>query len=490
MIILPSDTYQAIRNAIAGFEPSPSVAPNTPIALENAFFPDGHRAVLDFKRQLVVGNRGMGKSFWTHALLSSELRRRLAKVYEYSNFGKTQVVIGFNGSDKVSDPMTPTTDEISGLISAGNDPEILWRGVLMRAAAHVVDSNYVTKLIDVISILKESPNLYSQRLSELDDRLAEKNEMLVVVFDALDRLGNDWKSMSVLTSALLRLALRLQSFRAIRMKIFMRVDLFADQNIFRFADSSKIKNNHVHLVWRSDELYSLLFFEVLRSQDGCSKLKMLADRIGARRALPIDGSGKSVSLDEQKMLINALAGEFMGTDKRRGRVYSWVPLHLSDAANTCSPRTFLIAWKRAVERQFAPQDRVVDHLGLIDGVREASKNRLNELYEDYPWIKNALDALRRECVPMARDDLFRLWAEKGVVADIMRSANTTKFQSAPIGFSDGDERANLLESMKTVAVMEERANGKINVPDIFRVEAEILRKGGVAVPRGRSQGRT
>jgi hypothetical protein len=37
--------------------------------------------------------------------------------------------------------------------------------------------------------------------------------------------------------------------------------------------------------------------------------------------------------------------------------------------------------------------------------------------------------------------------------------------------------------MTQIAVMEERTNGKINVPDIFRVEAEILRKGGVAVPR-------
>jgi hypothetical protein len=37
--------------------------------------------------------------------------------------------------------------------------------------------------------------------------------------------------------------------------------------------------------------------------------------------------------------------------------------------------------------------------------------------------------------------------------------------------------------MVHIAVMEERTNGRINVPDIFRVEAEILRKGGVAVPR-------
>ena len=41
----------------------------------------------------------------------------------------------------------------------------------------------------------------------------------------------------------------------------------------------------------------------------------------------------------------------------------------------------------------------------------------------------------------------------------------------------------MLEAMKSVAVMDERSNGKINVPDIYRVEAGILRKGGVAVPK-------
>jgi len=47
----------------------------------------------------------------------------------------------------------------------------------------------------------------------------------------------------------------------------------------------------------------------------------------------------------------------------------------------------------------------------------------------------------------------------------------------------GDQLSALLSSMRDVGVMEERSNGKINVPDIFRVEAAILRKGGVAVPK-------
>jgi len=46
-----------------------------------------------------------------------------------------------------------------------------------------------------------------------------------------------------------------------------------------------------------------------------------------------------------------------------------------------------------------------------------------------------------------------------------------------------DNQDALLRTMTSIAVMEVRANGKINVPDIFRVEAGILRRGGVAVPR-------
>ena len=49
-----------IREAMAGFEISPRVEPNEVIDLGRVFFPDGHRSVLDVKRQLVVANRVTG----------------------------------------------------------------------------------------------------------------------------------------------------------------------------------------------------------------------------------------------------------------------------------------------------------------------------------------------------------------------------------------------------------------------------------------------
>jgi hypothetical protein len=91
--------------------------------------------------------------------------------------------------------------------------------------------------------------------------------------------------------------------------------------------------------------------------------------------------------------------------------------------------TFLTAWKSAADHLPHPVDRVVDHLGLIDGVRQASSARLTELREDHPWIDVALESLRRQFVPIARDELFALWEEHDVVNQIVEGGARKASQS-------------------------------------------------------------
>lgn len=473
--------FEVIRSAMASFELSPKVEPNEVIDLDRAFFPDGHRGVLDLKRQLVVGNRGMGKSFWTHALLNAKLRDRVASVYRVPTLARTDVVIGFNGSERIG-TVAPTIEQVSSAFKSDHDPELIWRAVLLRAARSLKAKEQLPTFDETIVELESSPKIYAQTLTDADDELTHENKFLIVVFDALDRLAKDWDSIRQLTKALLIRALGLQSFRAIRAKIFMRVDQFADIELFKFPDSSKIRNDHVNLAWHPSELYGLLLFELLRQGNAGGEIEAIAEKSNTRLALPKDGRLDTTSLDKQAELVSAIAGEFMGGHKKRGRVYSWVPLHLSDAANNCSPRTFLTAWKFAAEHIPPPQDRVVDHLGLIDGVRHASSTRFAELREDYPWIGTVLEPLRRQFVPIPREELFALWERFRVVQEILMKSREHQWL-APIGIIDDNSPTALLQTMSSIAVMEQRANRKINVPDIFRVEASILRKGGVAVPR-------
>jgi hypothetical protein len=469
-----------IRDAMAALEISSSVAPNDTIEIGRVFSPNTHRGVLDMKRQLVVGNRGMGKSFWTHALTNPDVLERVASAYGFPALARTKVVLGFNGSTKLS-PLTPSVAEIQEAHNAGVDPALIWQAVILRAIRSVRSVGPLPNLSDTLNQLKSNPRTYAEELTLADDESVKNDSFILILFDALDRLSQDWKSIRGLTKGLLITVLGLQSFRGIRAKIFMRVDQFADPELFQFPDGSKIRNDYVDLAWHPYQLYGLLFFELLRQEPAAAVLRRLAEQLGATSALPINGR-LSPSPETQQLLITAIAGEFMGSNKKRGRVYTWVPLHLSDAANNCSPRTFLTAWKTAADHVPAPQSQAVDHLGLGEGVRRASNARLTELSEDYPWISLALGPLRRQFVPIDRSVLFDLWDQHQVTQKILEQSRGNGWL-APIGIIIEHSPNSLLQTMASIAVMEVRANGKINVPDIFRVEAGILRKGGVAVPR-------
>ncbi len=470
-----------IRSAIAEFEISPSVEPNARIDLERVYFPQGHRGVLDMKRQLVVGNRGMGKSFWSHALTNPAVLARVAQAYSFPILTKTRVVLGFNGSIKLSE-VTPTIDEIQNAHKNGDSADLIWRAVILRAVQATRSSSLpAANLKEALDLLKANPSAYAEGLTKLDDANCEDGAYTLIMFDALDRLGQDWSSIRELTKGLLVTVLGLQSFRSIRSKIFMRADQFADPELFHFPDSSKLRNDRVDLGWQPYELYGLLLFELLRNSEAAKALRTLGDALKASSALPREGRS-DIDLPNQQLLIKGIAGEFMGTNAKRGRVYTWVPLHLSDADNNCSPRTFLTAWKTAAEHVPIPQSYAIDHLGLIEGVRRASNARLTELSEDYPWIKIALAPLRHHLVPIEKTSLFSLWQESAAITKILEQASASEYL-VPIGIDLENSPDALLKTMASIAVMEIRANGKINVPDIFRVEAEILRKGGVAVPR-------
>lgn len=468
--------FGQIRAAMASFNPSPRVSPNEVIEAEQVFMPRGHRAVLDPNRQLVVGNRGMGKSFWTHALSNRAVRERFKELS--SSLVEADVHIGFNGSHKISD-VAPSVHQIAWALSSAYSADEIWRAVILRSAMSTLGRE-TTSFEDSILLLRQSPSAYGTLVAEADDHLASTGRMAILLFDALDLLARDWKSIRELTSSLLRLIAGLRSFRSLRAKVFMRPDQFLDRANFQFPDASKIRNDHVDLTWQPTELFSLLFFEIQRSSELARRaLERLALQSGSLGALDFEGRILPPSEAGQALLVTEIAGQYMGSDARRGKVYTWVPLHLSDARGACSPRTFLAAWSKAATHLPAPQGKAVDHLGLIEGVKAASLARLEELREDYQWIDVALGSLRGQFVPMEREEFLKAVGQSDALTQI-RAGDWLP----PIELQlDAGEEEGLLSALSNIGVAEERANGRINIPDIFRVEAGIKRKGGVAVPK-------
>ena len=482
MTQMPPPDFSAIRQGLADLPRADNHAPGGPVQPTRIVAIAGHRAALDSERALVVGNRGMGKSFWAHALADAAARKKAAATFH--ELASMDVLIGFNASER-TDSIAPTPAAIHDALQKCKDPDAIWRAVLVRVAAHEGTSVSATRAIspvftELVAWVQTHGESVDQLLTSLDDRLLAAGRKLVVVFDALDRLASDWETTRRLTEALLKRALAVRSYRALRLKLFMRRDQFEDPSLFAFPDGSKIRNTRVDLTWTSTDLYSLLFTRL--SQGSSAKaFEGLAGQLNTAQTLQSELS--EVPADRNKVLVDALAGEYMGTDKKRGRVYTWLPLHLSDSRGETSPRTFLTAWREAALHLPAPNGQAVDHLGLLEGVRRASEDRLQELNEDYWWIPTALAPLQGQMVPMDRSVLEALWLASDTATNIRATSSGRGL--APVQLDDTTKvpEAALVDALAAIGVIEIRSNGKINVPDIFRVEAGIKRKGGVRPPQ-------
>ncbi len=469
--------FAAIREGLKALPRTANYTPGEEIELDDIVLVPSHRAALDPDRTLVVGNRGVGKSFLTHVLANPQARTYVAKTFR--ELTAVDVVIGFNASARV-DPIAPTEGAINQAVRAINEAEPLWRAVLVRAAKEygaAVPAAFPRDGFEKEVIwVRDHVEQVDRSITDLDDRYAKQNKRLVFVFDALDRLGPDWQTKRVLTSALLKLALAARSYRAIRLKLFMRRDQFEDPLLFQFPDGSKIENQRVDLLWNASELYTLLFSWLEHERVSASAFAQL-------RSMYLSPA-KRIS-DDAQTLVNAIAGEFMGATAKQGRVYTWLPLHLSDARGETSPRTFLTAWREAALYKPVPAKRALDHHGIHEGVRKASEDRLKELNEDYWWISLALQPLRDQQVPMDRPVLKRLWNKKETPKEIL-SKSMSRLPPVRL-YSAHAEGSNLedalIKDLTAIGIIEVRPNDKINIPDIFRLEAGIKRKGGVPAPQ-------
>lgn len=421
-----------------------------------------HKSALQPERTLVVGNRGMGKSFWAHALLNDIVRERVARELQIPALAKVTVRFGFNGSAAL-DPVAPTPEMLAGL-----DPILVWRTVMARALADQCDTVLPTGFSEQVKWVGDNPEAYAALLTQSDQRFGAQGTGLLVLFDALDRLGRDWTSMRERLQGLLRFALEVQSFRHLRIKLFLRFDQFADPRLFEFPDAAKLRNSAVDLAWPIDDLCGLLFFRMRV----CDAFETFA------KALPLGEAPRT------RTLIEALAGKFMGTGKKRGHVYTWLPTHLADAHGHISPRTFLTVWRGAATHGETPANTPVDYPGIHEGVRLASRARLAELSEDYPWVRIALESLRDREVPMPREMLEALWREEGTFAKVVSMASAEdRYILIPVQlqmFGAPSSEEELLRALEMIGVVNVRATVRtVDVPDIFRVEARIKRRGGV-----------
>ena len=134
----------------------------------------------------------------------------------------------------------------------------------------------------------------------------------------------------------------------------------------------------------------------------------------------------------------------------------------------------------AAKSNSPPEPMVLSAEGIRHGLREASKIRVEQLALEFPWIRRVLAPLARLQVPCESWQILERWEETQTYIAVIRLDKQKSFM-LPFSSSDDEERGEeLLIRLKEIGVLTERSDGRYDMPDLFRVAARLLKKGGVA----------
>ena len=282
--------------------------------INEIYAPPSHSDALDPDRALVVGSRGVGKSFWAAVLADPTTRAAAAKAYPKLNLNTFDVFLGFH-EGSVPGSIAPAAPVLKKALELCDDPAWIWRSVILKALAPTKGPD---RLTDRVRWLMDDPEEYTELIAASEMALLTSKRRTLIVFDALDVMANDWNTIRELTVGLARVALELVSSKAIRVKMFMRRDQFNDMRQKTFADFSKLRTAAVELDWSYKDLFGVLFSRLWRHTSSQSTLVNLANDAGIVGKI---GGEMPLILREdeaaQERLFARIAGEFMGANAKR-----------------------------------------------------------------------------------------------------------------------------------------------------------------------------
>ena len=454
-------------------------------APEQVYLPRSHLKALDPDNLLVIGMRGAGKTFWWSALQNPAIRRLLGQQDERLGWSeRAEVRIGFGV--RPAPDQYPSKDVLRSLTTAGVEPRIIWRTV---QAWQIAPNGHALRQCgswpDRVNYVDRAPEAIDRLFLNRDAELDSAGVYFLILFDALDRSADDWKDMSRAIRGLVQTALDMRSYRRLRVKVFLRSDQFNEAEIADFPDGSKVLSSTVELGWPRHELYGLLWHWLVNGQNGVSFRQFL--QRGDWPGVEVDGRSvvsvpRELIFHEelQRRKFNEVAGPWMGTDRRRGFPYTWIPNHLADTEGRVSPRSFLAALQTAADDT---ADRYPNHKNALHydsirrGVQSASRIRVREVQEDYPWVHRVLSPLQGMVVPCGFDDLAERWENERVVERLAAEANQDEVRLPPRHIGQG--AVGVREALEALGIFLRMSDRRVNIPDVFRVGYGLGRKGGV-----------
>jgi hypothetical protein len=292
--------------------------------------------------------------------------------------------------------LRPTSAEGSVAISTPGQPSIVYTGK--------------------ITFSEPSADEASAGLISVDQLLGMANNILraspgFVVWILLDRLdvafAEDMELEQNALRALFRVYLDMLNYSNMRLKIFLRTDIWNRLSAGGFREASHI-TRHMTIDWNRTSLVNLVVRRAIHNA-------VLQQYYGVTHAQVLD------STESQEKFFYQMFFEQVDVGQKQPHTFDWVLGRTRDATGRNAPRELihLLNCTRDVQmrrlevgqRDFDQEDkRLFARSALKDALPEVSRVRLEQtLYAEYPTLRERLEQLRGGKTQQSLSSLAAVW---------------------------------------------------------------------------------
>jgi hypothetical protein len=246
-------------------------------------------------------------------------------------------------------------------------------------------------------------------LQEVNDVLANRG---LTFWIALDRLDVAFAESETLEGnalrALFKVYLDLASLDRIRLKIFLRDDIWKRVTASGFREASHI-TRYIQITWDSHSLLNLIIRRALHNE-------------ALRGFYAAQASEVLSSTEKQRELFYRIFPQQVDAGARKPSTLDWMLSRTADATRQTAPREVihLLSSARDVQLQRLelgypqpPEDNLFDRAVLKEAMPEVSKVRFEQtLCAEYPQLAVFMRKLENEKTEQTAQSLARIWGVK------------------------------------------------------------------------------
>jgi hypothetical protein len=274
--------------------------------------------------------------------------------------------------------VTPETifGNLHGLVTRLTKPESVEVGFTVTETGMPV----MTPKVELGPERKLGEQIYNGDFLSVLDRAIQSTDLIIwVLFDRLDEAFSGRQDVEIpALRALMRTYLDLTNLKGLKLKLFLRKDLFRRITKGGFVNLTHINARKIDIVWDEEDLIDMVVRRVLRNED----LKKLLE-----------------NTEDNDKIFSVLLPNQIDIGNKKPPTKTWIMSRIRDGNNNRPPRNMIDLLNKAMDSQIRREQRDPRDVDLIDGPMieaDAVKRALTQLSE-----QRVQDTLLAEAVDLS-----------------------------------------------------------------------------------------